>query len=147
VADTPGSRPFAHPRSLAHARACSPVHGRPCTAPCLQSSPEPRPYLPACSQVLPKPEITGICPERAAPPPAKLSEPRPPWPAPFSRVQAAPTPRLASPLAREAFKVLGPGRTSPEDRDHPRRTSVARLRAWTKLSSKPFSNSLHPHVP
>jgi hypothetical protein len=59
----------------------------------------------------------------------------------------APTTRLASPLAREAFQVLGPGRTSPKARDRPRRTSVARLRAWTELSGKPFSNSLHPRLP
>jgi hypothetical protein len=61
--------------------------------------------------------------------------------------QAAPHLRLALPLAREAFQVLGPGRTSPEARDHPRRTSVARRRAWIELSSKPFSNSLHPRLP
>ena len=35
--------------------------------------------------VLPKPEITGICPEHTAPPPTKLSEPRPPWLGPSSR--------------------------------------------------------------
>jgi hypothetical protein len=35
VADTPGSRPFAHPRSAVHARARSSVHDHPCTVPCL----------------------------------------------------------------------------------------------------------------
>jgi hypothetical protein len=64
-----------------------------------------------------------------------------------SRVQVVPTTRLASPLAHEAFQVLGPGRTSPKARDRPRRTSVARLRAWTEHPGKPFSNSLHPHLP
>jgi hypothetical protein len=88
-----------------------------------------------------------MCPEHVAPPPAKLSEPRPSWPALSSRAQAAPNLRLALPLAREAFQVLGPGRASPEPRDHPRRTSVARRRAWTELSGKPFSNSLHPRLP
>jgi hypothetical protein len=43
--------------------------------------------------------------------------------------QAAPVTRLASPVAREAFQVLKPGRTSLETRDRPRRTSVARGRA------------------
>jgi hypothetical protein len=93
---------------------------------------------------MPEPKITGIRPEHAAPPPAKLSEPRPPWPAPSSRFQAAPTAWLASPLAREAFQVLGPGRTSPEARDRPRRTSVARRRSWTEHSGKPFSKFLAP---
>jgi hypothetical protein len=55
-------------------------------------------------------------------------EPRPLLPAPPSHFQAAPVTRLASPVAREAFQVLGPGRTSPETRDRPRRTLVARGR-------------------
>jgi hypothetical protein len=71
VADKPGSRPFAHPRSAVHARACSPVHDNPCTVTCLQSSPPLRPYLPARSQVLPEPKFTGIRLEHTAPPPAK----------------------------------------------------------------------------
>jgi hypothetical protein len=58
-----------------------------------------------------------------------LSEPRPPRPAPSSHFQAAPVARLASPVAREALQVLGPGRASPETHDRPRRTSIARSRA------------------
>jgi hypothetical protein len=58
-----------------------------------------------------------------------LPKPRPPWPARSSRVQATPAPRLASPVAHGAFQALGPDRTSPETRDHSRRTSVARGRA------------------
>jgi hypothetical protein len=61
--------------------------------------------------------------------PPPLPKPRPPQPACSSRVQVVPAPRLAFPVAREAFQALGPSRTSPETQDHPRRTSVARLRA------------------
>jgi hypothetical protein len=58
-----------------------------------------------------------------------LSKPWPPRLACSSRVQVAPAPRLALLVAREAFQALGSGRTSQETQDHPRRTSVARLRA------------------
>jgi hypothetical protein len=58
-----------------------------------------------------------------------LPEPRQPWLAPTSRFQAAPSTWLASQIAGEAFHVLGPGRTSPEAQDRPRRTSVARHRS------------------
>jgi hypothetical protein len=60
--------------------------------------------------------------------PPSLPKPRPPRPARSSRVQVVPASRLASPVAREAFQAPGPDRTSPENQDHPRRTSVARLR-------------------
>jgi hypothetical protein len=43
-----------------------------------------------------------------------LPKPRPLRPARSSRVQAAPAPRLASPVARGAFQALEPDRTSPE---------------------------------
>jgi hypothetical protein len=66
---------------------------------------------------------------------------------PLQSPQVAPALRLAPPVAREAFQVLGPGRTPPEGEDHPRRTSVARPRTWTELSGKPLSNSLHPCLP
>jgi hypothetical protein len=55
-----------------------------------------------------------------------------------SHVHVAPAPRLASLVARGAFQALGPDRTSPETRDHLRRTSVARGRAWTEQSGEPF---------
>jgi hypothetical protein len=61
--------------------------------------------------------------------PPSPPEPRPPRPAPPSHFQVAPVTRLASLVAREAFQVLGPSRTSPETRDRPRQTSVARGRA------------------
>jgi hypothetical protein len=48
---------------------------------------------------------------------------------PLQSPQVAPALRLASPLAHEAFQVLGPGRTSPEGEDRPHRTSAARLHA------------------
>jgi hypothetical protein len=132
--------PSACPRALTGPRP--PVHRAVPIKP-----PKPRPFIPACSQVLPKSEITGNRPEHAAPPPAKLSEPRQPWPALSSRVQVAPALRLAPPLAREAFQALGPGRTSPEARDYPRRTSVARPRAWTGHSGEPFFNSSRTPLP
>jgi hypothetical protein len=46
--------------------------------------------------------------------PPPLPKPRPPRPARSSRVQVATAPQLASPVAREAFQALEPGRTSPE---------------------------------
>jgi hypothetical protein len=61
--------------------------------------------------------------------PPSPPEPRPLRPTPSSHFQATPVTRLASPVTREAFQVLGPGRTSPETRDCPRRTSVTRGRA------------------
>jgi hypothetical protein len=66
---------------------------------------------------------------RALPRPPSPPEPRPPRPAPSSHFQAAPVTRLASPVAREAFQVLGPNRVSPETQDRPRWTSVTRSRA------------------
>jgi hypothetical protein len=62
--------------------------------------------------------------EHAAPP-----EPRPPRPAHSGHPRAAPVARLASPEAREASQVLGPGKALPETPNHPRRTSVTRRRA------------------
>jgi hypothetical protein len=66
---------------------------------------------------------------------------------PLQPPQVEPVLRLAPPVAREAFQALGPGRTSPEARDRLHRTSVARLRAWTKLSGEPFLNSLCTPLP
>jgi hypothetical protein len=79
-------------------------------------------------------------------PPAIAPELRPPWPAHSSHPQVAPVLRLAPPVACEAFQALGPGRTSPEARDRPHRTSVARLHAWTELSGEPFFNSSRAHL-
>jgi hypothetical protein len=59
--------------------------------------------------------------------PPPLPKPRPPWPARSSRVQVPPAPWLASPVAREAFQALRPGRTSPKTQNHPRQTLVAHL--------------------
>jgi hypothetical protein len=148
----PWLTPPVHARSRTRASQCTPARARRSTAAraprrAYKATPSLGHSSPRALKSCPRSEITGNCPEHAAPPPAKLSEPRPPWPALSSRVQVAPTLRLASPLAREAFQALGPGRTSPEARDHPRRTSVARPRAWTELSGKPLSNSLHPCLP
>jgi hypothetical protein len=95
---------------LARAYKASP--GAPHITPC-PSSPARRPSLAPVSSFRPP-----------LPP-----EPRPPWPPLSSHFQAAPTARLALPLACKAFPALGPGRTSTESQDHPHRTSAARLRA------------------
>jgi hypothetical protein len=71
---------------------------------------------------------------------------RPSWPAHSSHPQVEPVLRLAPPVARKAFQALGLGRTSPEARDRPHRTSVFRRRAWTELTSESPSNSLHPYL-
>jgi hypothetical protein len=114
-------------------RACAPsVQSSPSRAlaigrarPRLQSLPgrtSPHPVLTLAGQA---PLFRSGEPFFRPPPVPKL---RPPWPAPSSRFEAAPALWLASPVAREAFQALGPGRTSPETQDRPRRTSVARLR-------------------
>jgi hypothetical protein len=79
--------------------------------------------------------------------PLSLPKPRPPRPARSSHVQVAPASRLALPVAHEAFQALGPDKTSPETRDHLRRTSVAHGRTWTEQSGEPFSNSSRTHLP
>jgi hypothetical protein len=84
------------------------------------------PHLTPCS---PSPaRRSSLSPTSSFRPPLPL-KPRPPWPAHSSCFPAAPAARLASPRAREASQALGPGRTSPESQDRPRRTLVARLRA------------------
>jgi hypothetical protein len=69
---------------------------------------------PHALSILPEPKFTGLRLEHVVPPPAKPPEPRPPRPAPSSHFQAASVTQLASPVAREAFEVLRPGRASPE---------------------------------
>jgi hypothetical protein len=66
---------------------------------------------------------------------------------PLQSPQVAPALRLAPPVAREAFQALEPCRTSPEAQDHPRRTSIARPRAWTEPSGEPFFNSSRAPLP
>jgi hypothetical protein len=112
-----GTPAFAQP-----ARALALVSGHvrrtPSPSPRLKSSPRPRLYLPARSQVLPKTKFTRLRLEHAAPPPATTAQ-----------ASSTLAPRLASPVAPGAFQALELDRTSPETQDHPRRTSVARLRA------------------
>jgi hypothetical protein len=147
VADTSGSRPFAHRASQCTlARACRSTAAR---APC-------RAYKVAPSLGHSSPRALKTCPSQRSPEiTPSTSRHRPPSFQSFSR-RGQPTPvtpqvatalRLAPPVAREALQALGPGRTSPEARDHPRRTSVARLHTWTELSGKPLSNSSHPCLP
>jgi hypothetical protein len=97
-----------HPRFTpvrAPARACR------STAACAPR----RAYKAAPSLDHTSPRAHKSCPsQRSSEFASSTSRHRPPWPAPSSRVQAAPTPWLASPLAHEAFQVLGPDRTSPE---------------------------------
>jgi hypothetical protein len=130
----------ARPRALADPRP--PMHH---AVPIKQ--PKASAVPPRALSVLPEPKFTGLRLEHAAPPPAKPPEPRPPRLAHSSHFQATLVARLASPEAREASQVLGPGKASPETLNHPRRTSITRRRAWTKLTSKPFFNSSHPRLP
>jgi hypothetical protein len=65
---------------------------------------------------------------------------------PLQPPRVEPVLRLAPPVTREAFQALGPGRTSPEARDRPYRTSVFRRRAWTELTGESPPNSLHPYL-
>src|SRR5699024_6750031 len=104
VADTPGSHQFAPTPSRARPRALAgprpPVHR---AVPIKQ--PKASAVPPRALSVLPEPKFTGLRLEHAAPLPAKPPEPRPPRPSPSRHFQVA---RLASPVAREAFHVLGP---------------------------------------
>jgi hypothetical protein len=86
-----------------------------------------------------------LAPASLIPPPLP-PEPRPPWPAHSSHPRVKLVLRLALPVAREARQALGPGRTSPEARDRPHRTSVFCRRAWTELSSESPTNSLRPYL-
>jgi hypothetical protein len=63
---------------------------------------------------------------------------------PFCWPPASPQPLDRFPVKHETSPSLSRGIASPERRIHPRRTSVARRRAWTEQSGEPFSNSLHP---
>jgi hypothetical protein len=124
-----GTPAFAQP-----ARALAPASGQVRRAP-SPSAVLARAFKPSLGCASPHPVLTlaGQAPLLSSgelflrPPP--LPKPRPPRPARSSRVQVAHAPRLASLVARGAFQALGPGRTSPETQDHPRRTSVACLRA------------------
>jgi hypothetical protein len=142
-ATVPRVRPWLTPLVHTHSRTRAPQRPPACARRSTAARAPCRAYKAAPSLGHTSPHAHKSCPSQRSPEFA----PSTPWPAPSSRVQAAPTTRLASPLAREAFQVLGPGRTSPEARERPRRTLVARRRVWTELSGKPFSNSLHPRRP
>jgi hypothetical protein len=118
------------PPSVVLARAYKASSGAPHFTPC-SPSPARRPSLALASSF----------------PPAIAARASTTVASPLQSPQVTPALRLPSPLACEAFQVLRPGRTSPEARDHPRRTSVARPHAWTELSGKPLSNSLQPCLP
>jgi hypothetical protein len=125
------------------------TRARPCTPRALvRASPRPRSPAPL-KPPLGAPHFTPCSPSLARrptlapasfPPPAITTQASTTRPARSSRVQAAPTPRLASPVAHGAFQALGPDRTSPETRDHLCPTSVARGRTWTEKSGEPISN-------
>jgi hypothetical protein len=138
VADTSGSRPFAH-----RASQCTAARARRSTAAraprrAYKASPGAPHFTPRSpSPVSP----LSLAPASSIPP-----ELRPPWPAHSSHPQVKPVLRLAPLVACEAFQALGPGRTSPEARDRPHRTSVFRRRAWTELIGESPSNSLHPYL-
>jgi hypothetical protein len=100
------------PPSAVLARAYKASSGAPHFTPC-SPSPARRPSLAPASSF----------------PPAIAARASATVASPLQSPQVAPALRLASPLACEAFQVLGPGRTSPEGEDRPHQTSAARLRA------------------
>jgi hypothetical protein len=117
-------------RSAAHwlSSARAPHTVGPCPPRLRPAMPEGAYKYPECATVCPSLRFTARAPRGLLHPPP-LPEPWPPWLAPSSHFKVAPVARLASPVAREAFQVLGPGRASPETQDRPRRTSIARSRA------------------
>jgi hypothetical protein len=141
-----GTPAFAQPARARPSVRSSPPCALACAVPIKQPQglgrTSPRALRPCLSQS--SPDFTTSTPRHRPP---SLLKPQPLRPARSSRVQVAPASRLASLVAREAFQALGPDRTSPETRDHLRRTSVARDRAWTEQSGEPFSNSLRTHLP
>jgi hypothetical protein len=70
--------------------------------------------------------------EPRAPPPVEPPKLRPPWPAHPSLPSPTPAARLASPETRESSQTLRSSTTPPEMPDHPRRTSSAHRRVWTR---------------
>jgi hypothetical protein len=142
VADTPGSRPFAH-----RASQCTPARARRSTtarAPrraykAFPGAPHFAPHSPSPASHFPLAPASSIPPAIAARASATV-------PAHSSHPQVEPVLRLAPPVACEACQALGPGRTSPEARDRPHRTSVFRRRAWTELSSESPPNSLRSYL-
>jgi hypothetical protein len=142
VADTPGSRPFAH-----RASQCTPARARRSTtarAPHRAYKASPgvphfAPHSPAPAGHLPLAPASSIPLAIAARASATAANP-------LQSPQVEPVLRLAPPVAREARQALGPDRTSPEARDRPHRTSVFRRHAWTELTGESPTNSLHPYL-
>jgi hypothetical protein len=129
-------RPWSAHRRSPNPRACSlprmvKSSARPPSRPCLQ-------WPVALEQSLPQPRTLAALNHRSigresrAPPPAKPPELWPPRPAHPSHPSPTPAVRLASPETREASQTLRPSATSPETPDHPRWTSFAHQRAWTR---------------
>jgi hypothetical protein len=94
--------------SVVLARAYKAFLGAPHLTPC-SPSPARRPPL-SSGELFPSAIATRASPTVASP---------------LRSLPAAPAARLASPIACEASEALGPGRTSPENQDRPRRTSIA----------------------
>jgi hypothetical protein len=122
-------------------------------APCTRSSCPPclRPAMPegaykylgcatVCSSLRLTPRAKTPTPA-SSPPPAITARARPPWPALPDDPKPRPSHWTASPWSSKAFPSLSRGIASPEKQNRPRRTSVARSRAWTEQSGEPFSNS------
>jgi hypothetical protein len=142
VADTSVSRPFAH-----RASQCTPPRARRSTAAraprraykASPGAPHFTPRSPSPASPLSLAPASSFPPTIAARASATMASPlQPP--------QVEPVHRLAPLVAHEAFQALGPGRTSPEARDQPHRTSVFRRCAWTELTGESPSNSLHPYL-
>jgi hypothetical protein len=111
--------------SVVPARAYKASPGAPLFAP---HSPSPASHLSLAPAI-------SISPAIAARASATVASPLQP---PSSQASAS----ASSASSCEARQALGPGRTSPEARDRPHRTSVFRRRAWTELSTESPPNSL-----
>jgi hypothetical protein len=142
VADTSGSRPFAHrasQRTPARAR-------RSTTARAPRRAYKASPGVPHFTPRSPSPASSLSLAPASSIPPATAARASATVASHSSHPQVEPVLRLAPPVAREACQALGPGRTSPEARDRPHRTSVFHRRAWTELTGESPSNSLHPYL-
>jgi hypothetical protein len=145
--------------TLPHVRSRAQALGRALAALCVRCA-RSASVSRACTQPCPRAPIrtpgvqrsalhSASCPaqelqlRRALLRPPSLPEPRPPRPAPSSHFQAAPVTRLASPVAREAFKSSDPA--EPHQRP---RIAFAGLRspAAARRPSNPVSHSQIPRT-
>jgi hypothetical protein len=142
----PWLTPLVHARSCTRAPQCTPARARRSTT---ARAPR-RAYKAAPGLGHTSPHALKSCPSLSSPDfassrlrhrPPSPPEPRAPWPPHSSRFQAVPALRLALLVAREAFQALGPGRTSPENQDRPRRL-------WSPACARRLINPVsHSSIP